>query len=1636
MKKLLPVLLLALAANSYSQNYTILGNASLLSGCNTFRLTPDANNQGGAIFQNQTINLNNSFDFTFNVMLGCNNGNDAADGECFVLTSNPNGLGQAGEYLGYGNGSNQPCSFAVEFDTYENGNHGDPSYDHIAFESGGSVDHTVAGPVPALVGQGNIDNCVWYPVRLVWDVNTSTFSVYFNGVLRLTYTNTNFINTFFCGNPVVNWGWTAATGGGTNDQQVQVLSTSNWVAGVNYQSCNLTMQFNDISTSNIGAIQSWAWNFGDGGTSNQQNPTHTYASNGTYTVSLTITDNSGCTNTYSHTVTINPNITLAPVVTNPLCNGALTGSVTVTSSGGFGPSAGYGGYMYTWSNGTTQSSNVGLGAGTITVTVTDGVCTATGQYTISQPTALTATTSHTDAPCGSNGSATINISGGTPPYTGVNWAGIPGSTVSLPAGTWIANFQDANGCSALLQYSETITALPCGITSTVTTTNVSCFGGNTGSATLTVTGGVAPINISWSNGTNCGTTPCTASGLTAGTYNYNYTDGVPGHAFSGSVTITQPASAITASIATVNMSCANTNDGQAIASVVTGGVSPFNYGWSGGQPNNPVVNNLSAGPISVTVTDATGCTGTASGNITGPPTLTLNITTVDDSCFQSNTGSAQANTGGGNPPYIYMWSNISSAQNNLSLGVGTYTVTVTDDEGCTITGSATINQPATALTHTPLAGTNILCFGGTTGSISTTANGGNPGYTYTWSPAGTGSNPTGLTAGQYHLTITDTHNCQNFDSIILTQPAAALNVVTSHTNVSCNGGTDGTLTITVSGGTAPYSFLGNPVPAGTTTLPNVPAGTYAGNLTDANGCTFAVSETVSEPGPQNLTVNSTNSTCNGGNNGTASANFVNATGAVNYVWSNSATGANINNLAPNTYNVTATDANSCSLTGSATITEPAAPAMPVTVVDAVCFGANGTVTANPAGGTPPYNYNWSNGAPNSQTVNIPAGNYTVTAVDAGSCNQTAAFTVNEPPAMVIAETHTNINCFGDNTGSIQLTPGGGTAPYTYNWNPNVSTSNTAGLLLAGTYDVTVTDQTTCTMTISLSLTQPAQALSATVVPVNISCFGLNNGSITINTTGGTTPYTYNWNPNVSTTNSASGLSANMYSITVTDFNNCTINPTVTITEPSSALTSTQAQTNLTCYQSLDGTATVNVSGGTAPYGYTWNPNVSSTNTATALAAGNYGATVTDNNSCTLTVTFTLTEPAQIVTSETHVDEPCFGDAIGSVTITASGGTGALTYTWNPNVSTTNSAGSLTAGTYSVTVTDASNCTALQTSTIIEPPLLTVNALPVDAICFGQSNGTITATANGGTPTYNFTATPDGINIIPSATGNFPNLAAGAYTIVVTDNNSCTATTTAIVNEPPALSETTVAVDASCFGYSDGQVSVTTAGGTPSYNFVFSDGTSNTTGVLTNLTAGNYSVTITDANGCSLTDNAVVAEPPVVVISVTPNPIEVNMGDVLQLNTTTNQTQTVNYVWNPPMGLSCTDCANPVFSGIYSATYTVTAITQMGCEGSGTFTVTVLPRYDVFFPNVFTPNGDGANDHWQAFFNASAVKQFEVMVFNRIGEKVFESNDINFFWDGTYKGVPAPPGVYVYTANIVWLNNYSSPHYKGSITLLR
>jgi hypothetical protein len=324
-----------------------------------------------------------------------------------------------------------------------------------------------------------------------------------------------------------------------------------------------------------------------------------------------------------------------------------------------------------------------------------------------------------------------------------------------------------------------------------------------------------------------------------------------------------------------------------------------------------------------------------------------------------------------------------------------------------------------------------------------------------------------------------------------------------------------------------------------------------------------------------------------------------------------------------------TDANGCTATVNATVTQPATAVSGTTVVTNIaCNGAsNGAINLTPAGGTAPYTFNWGGGITTEDRTGLAAGTYTVIITDANGCTATVNATVTQPATAVSGTTVvTNIACNGASNGAINLTPAGGTAPYTFNWGGGITTEDRTGLA-AGTYTVIITDANGCTATVNATVTQPATAVSGTTVVTNIACNGASNGAINLTPAGGTAPYTFNWGGGI-TTEDRTGLAAGTYTVIITDANGCTATVNATVTQPI-ALTATVSQTNVSCNGGSNGTATITVSGGTAPYTYSWSPSGGTGAIATGLAAGTYTVTVTDANSCTVTRTVTITQSSVV-----------------------------------------------------------------------------------------------------------------------------------------------------------------------------------------------------------------------------------------------------------------------------------------------------------------------------------------------------------------------------------------------------------------------
>jgi hypothetical protein len=1251
----------------------------------------------------------------------------------------------------------------------------------------------------------------------------------------------------------------------------------------------------------------------------------------------------------------NPTVPTLTASTAVLCNGS---SRTITITGSLNSATAW--HVYSGSCGGTLVTSTATGSFSVSPTTTttyyvrgEGGCVTPGAcatITVSVNPAIVLTTGggSTNVSCngGNNGTATVAPTGGTPPYT-YSWApsgGTNATATGLGVGVYTVTVTDANLCQATRNF--TITQPPVLNGSTVVT-NVACFGGNTGAINLTPSGGTPPYTFNWGGGI----TTEDRTGLTAGNYSVTITDANSCTRTISNINVTQPAAVVSGTTVVTNVACFGGSTG-AINLTPTGGVPPYTYNWVGGITTEDR-SGLAAGTYSVTITDANGCTGTVSGITVTQPTAALDGTAIktDVSCNGGSNGTATVSANGGTPPYTYSWAP-SGGTNAMATGLAanTYTVTVTDNNGCQITRTATVNQPAAALSGT-ISKTDVSCNGGNNGTATVTATGGTTPYSYSWSPSGgTNATATGLAAGTYTVTVTDFNGCQITRTATVNQPATALSAATGggKTDVSCNGGSNGTATVAATGGTPPYSYSWAPSGGTNASATGLTAGTYTVTVTDFNGCQATRTYTINQPTALSAATGGgkTDVSCNGGANGTATVAPTGGTPPYTYSWAPSGgTAATASGLAVGTYTVTVTDNNNCQVTRTFTINQPTAlsAATGGGKTDVSCNGgSNGTATVAPTGGTPPYTYSWSpSGGTAATATGLAVGTYTVTVTDSNNCQVTRTFTINQPTALSAATgSKTDASCNGGANGMATVTPTGGTPPYTYSWTPSGGTNATATGLAAGTYTVTVTDANNCQATRSFTINEPT-ALTATTSQTNTSCNGGANGTASVTVSGGTPGYTYSWSPSGGTAATASGLAAGTYTVTITDANNCQITRNFTITEPA-ILSATTSQINVSCNGGTNGSATVTVTGGTGAYSYAWAPSGGTAATASGLAAGTYTVTAIDANTCQITTTVTITEPAVLSATTAQTNVLCNGGATGSATVTIAGGTGPYTYSWAPSGGTAATASGLATGIYTVTVTDANNCQLTRTFTITEPAVLSATTSQTNLSCNGGTNGIAGVTVTGGTAPYTYSWAPSG-GTGATATG----LAAGTYTVTITDANACQITRSFTITEPTALSATTSSTNVSCNGGSNGSATVTVTGGTGAYTYLWAP-SGGTAATASGLAAGNYTVTITDANMCQITRTVSVTQPSPIVIVPSQSNVSCTGGSNGSATVgVSGGTGNYTFSWAPSGGTGATA------TGLAAGTYTVTVTDANSCTATQSFTITTTA--DTTPPTVVTTN---------------------------------------------------------------------------------
>ncbi len=804
-------------------------------------------------------------------------------------------------------------------------------------------------------------------------------------------------------------------------------------------------------------------------------------------------------------------------------------------------------------------------------------------------------------------------------------------------------------------------------------TNIKCFDQNTGSVQLSLTGGKAPYTYSWSNGA----TTANLSNVAAGNYTLTITDAASKKLVLHTKVL-QP-QALLAQATASPTSCGNNNGSLTLA--VSGGTAPYTYSWSNGATTKDI-SSLAPGTYAVTITDANKCTVTSSYTIQGSGALQLSLSGGNSGCTAS---AITAAVSGGTAPYSYSWSNGATTTSITPATAGTYTLTVTDAAGCSTTASTT-----TSATSAPLVisyeYSRPSCASGRDAWIDINVSGGSGSYTYRWSNGSTTEDLQNITSGSYTVTVTDNGGCSATASISVPLTASISLVATEIIQADCMGNPGG-LTVTASNGTAPYTYTWAHGATGES-LEGLEPGYYTVTVTDGLGCTNSRTFQIKEPNYPQVRIS-------GGSCGTSSLTAVGSGGTAPYTyeWSTGATTGSIGAEAGEYYTVIITDQNGCTASADIQVDRIGSTInATTTVTQPVCFGfTNGSVDLSVSGGTGSYTYKWSNGATTEDLSNVGAGTYTVVITDESGCSKTVTATISNPAAITVTATEIiQANCHG--LGGISVVAQNGTAPYTYSWNHGAA-GNSLEDLQAGQYTVTVTDAKGCsTQRTFIIREEQAPAVSIT------NTGNCTTQQLSAQVYGATGPYTYLWSTG-QTTASVTPTVSGSYNVVVTDNNGCSAVAYTEVTLGESALVLHAAVDQVSCAGAADASATISVSGGSAPYTYDWSNGLSSAS-ASNLAAGVYSVRVTDSRGCYDVVAFEIKQPAPIHISLLGGAPSTCGMPNGSLTIEVEGGVAPYTYKWNTGATGTSITG-LVVDSYTVAVIDATGCSKEATFAVPE-----------------------------------------------------------------------------------------------------------------------------------------------------------------------------------------------------------------------------------------------------------------------------------------------------------------------------------------------
>jgi gliding motility-associated-like protein len=620
------------------------------------------------------------------------------------------------------------------------------------------------------------------------------------------------------------------------------------------------------------------------------------------------------------------------------------------------------------------------------------------------------------------------------------------------------------------------------------------------------------------------------------------------------------------------------------------------------------------------------------------------------------------------------------------------------------------------------------------------------------------------------------------------------------------------------------------------------------------------------------------------------------------------------------------------------------------------------------------------------------------------------------------------NKFAD--GAIAVTATNGHPPYVYTWgtNPYVS-SNTFTNLNSGTYTIYVKDSEGCVKDTTLLLADSLK-VNGSVVKTDVACFGENTGSMTVNVNGGNGGYKYALNTNpLGTTNVFTDLTVNTYTIHTEDMLGCYWDTSVIVSEPA-PLTFIPTLTNLTCNGDLSGVISIAGNGGTSPYLYNLNnAGYVPTPAFTGLASGQYIIDVKDDHGCLETDTVILSEPPAIKIAYLNLVNPrCFGTDGGFVIITANGGTPPLVYSANQQTYIANSTVTgLTAGQHILHIKDNVGCVKDSLITLTQPPAIEASTNIKQATCSPLKNGSITLTAQGGTPGYQY-AIDSGKY---SEVNTFKNLPSGTYTMRIMDNLGCKKDEAVTVTDSLRVSPGVAISNITCYGLANGEIVVTPAGGIDPYTMALDKRDYQDSFRFTGLSNTTYTLHVKDSIGCMADTNLTITRPDRITLvpAITNSSCYTGLPDGKIALEVRGGTAPYTYLWSNKTSTN-------VITGLGTGNYFVWVTDANNCKDSLQSTVEYADCCTPFVPTAFTPNGDGRNDLFHVKVKGD-MKLIAFKVFNRFGQMVYTGEDVEAGWDGTVNGTAQEIGTYYYFIKATCgFNNEHPVNIKGDVTLIR